>query len=177
VPETTGVAVSETIDPIVVPIARNAEDYREAFGWQRWRSWSWPTMVIMTALLGLYWFHDSIYVLGVFAVLEVVGLTIYYQVSLTLLASRMQKAHAASGEASYTFTASGFDYRSEVQSLTTSWQAINKATETKRSYLLIYANTSFLIIPKACVPAGKVAQLRSLFQQKLAGRVRLLPST
>lgn len=147
---------------VTVQIQRDAQDYREAYAWLRWRSWTWPvnigvSLVVSAALLFTIGSNALPYV-AIWAVVLVIG----YFVSLRRVASRMQNAHVRNGATSYTFNANGFEYRSDVGHSETSWHAVNRAAETRRSFLLVYANTCFLVIPKRCVASDDLATLREM---------------
>ena len=160
----------ETIEEnVVVPIQRTAVDYREAYTWLRWHSPSWPVLIASCVVVAglFFWFVGTAAAIR-FIVLELIFLSASYFITLTSLVKKMQAAHALNGATSYTFTPNGFDYKSERSSSTTSWDVVNRAVETKRSFLLVYANTCFLIIPKACVPAQDLDRLRELIASRVA---------
>lgn len=132
-----------------------------------------PATIVIGAGWGIFRFHDRPFGLALFFVITAIGLAIYYTLSLSVIAARMMKTHAANGASSYTFSSDGYEYLSDVSTSTTLWAAVRKVVETRRSYLLFKSNSSFVIIPKACVPTDKVAQLRRLFERVLPGRVKL----
>jgi len=166
--------IDRPTDDVVVPIKRCAADYREAYSWQRWHTASWPVLLLAALAIAFLMFSNYDRARAVtFIVADLLGLVGIYYISLFVVASRMQKAHLLNGETTYTFTSDGFDYRSDQSTSSTTWTAVSKAVETRRSYLLIYANSCFLIIPKACVPASKMQHFRSLLQTSLADRIIL----
>jgi hypothetical protein len=160
-------------DSVVVPIVRSLADYRDGYSWYRWHSGFVPATIVVGAAWGIFRFHNSPIGLIAFFVITAIGLAIYYTISLAVIAARMMNAHAANGASSYTFSADGYEYRSEASTSSTSWAALKKIVETRRNYLLFKSNSSFVIIPKACVPADRTAQLRGLFERGLPGRVKL----
>ena len=160
-------------DSIVVPIVRSLADYRDGYSWYRWHSGFVPATIVIAVAWGIFRFHDSPLGLILFFVITGVGLAAYYTLSLSVIAARMMKTHAANGASSYTFTAAGYEYRSDVSDSSTAWDEVKKIVETRRSYLLFKSGSRFIIIPKACVPPDKAALLRGLFERSLPGRVRL----
>jgi YcxB-like protein len=160
-------------DLIVVPVTRFLADYRDAFNWQRWHSWSWPVLVAIGTGYGIFRFYSSPFALIAYFVFWAIFLALYYTLTLSILSSRLMKAHAVNGSTSYAFSREGYEYRSAVSTSSTSWAAVKNVAETRRNYLIVYPNGSFLIIPKACVPADTVADLRALFERSLPGRVKL----
>lgn len=171
-----GVVLSEEVS-ITVPIKRTAQDYREAYAWLRWHSWAWPSTVVIAAVIALEMLLKG----GVHALpsvaLGALVLAGLYLFGLVSIVSRMQNAHKKNGETSYTFNGNGFDYESAVSRSQTAWDAVNRAVETRRSFLLVYANTCFLIIPKRCVREGDIPALRDLFRSHLNSRARLSQCT
>ncbi len=160
-------------DSIVVPIVRSLADYRDGYSWYRWHSGFVPATIVIAVAWGIFRFHSSPLGLITFFVITGVGLAIYYALSLSVIAARMMKSHAANGASSYTFSSDGYEYRSDVSESSTLWSGVRRVVETRRSYLLFKTNSSFVIIPKACVPADKAAALRGLFERSLPGRVKL----
>ena len=159
--------------PITVPTNRVAQDYREAYAWLRWRSWGWPSVVVLLAAMSFWKFWvGGLASLPVVALWAVLAAGLYFW-GLSRIASRMQEAHKKTGATSYTFSRDGFDYQSSVSQSHTSWSAVDRAAETRRSFLLIYANTCFLIIPKRCVPEERLPELRNLMRTSLGSRARL----
>lgn len=45
--------------------------------------------------------------------------------------------------------------------------------ETRRSFLLVYANTCFLIIPKRCLPAETLGPFRAMLRNSLGAKARI----
>jgi hypothetical protein len=170
--DSAGVSGSQD-DWIVVPIVRTLADYRDGYSWYRWHSGFVPATIVIAVVWGIFRFHNSPVGLVTFFVITAVGLAIYYALSLSVIAARMMKAHAANGASSYTFSSNGYEYRSDVSESSTLWSGVRKVVETRRSYLLFVAGSRFVIIPKACVPADKAAQLRGLFERSLPRRVKL----
>ncbi len=100
-------------------------------------------------------------------------LVILYYGSLHGIAAKMYKAHLLNGETTYIFTPTGFDYRSGRATSSNTWAAVDKLVETRRSFLLIYANTMFVLVPFACVPANDMQYLRRLFGDHLGARAKM----
>jgi hypothetical protein len=132
-----------------------------------------PATIVIGAAWGIFRFHNSPIGLITFFVITGIGLAIYYTISLAVIAARMMNAHAANGASSYTFSTDGYEYRSDASTSSTSWAALKKIVETRRNYLLFKSNSSFIIIPKACVPGDKLAHLRGFFERGLPGRAKL----
>jgi YcxB-like protein len=158
---------------VVVPVLRMRSDYRDALLWQRWHSWSIYAILGVGAAWGIFRYHEYPLQLLVFFAIVGIGVGVSSSVVLAWSASRMLAAHAANGVSTYTFSAEGYEYRNDVSSSSGSWSALKSIVETGRSYLLVYPNSSVLIIPKSCVPADKVEQLRELLVRALPGRVKL----
>lgn len=161
---------------ITVPISRTIQDYREAYGHLRWRSWGWPLTVLIYVVISLVLFAtkgvSEFWFIGLWGAILVVS----YILGLSGIASRMQKAHLKNGPTSYTFDDEGFQYQSSLSQSRTSWTAVNRAMETRRSFLLVYANTCFLIIPKRCLPAGASEPFRAMLRNSLGAKARVAPA-
>jgi hypothetical protein len=159
--------------PINVEVAqRDIRDYRDAYTWLRWHSWLWPTLaavaifVCVAAALSRQPYATYAYVYA-----GLVG--VLYVWELLRVSSRMKNANDRHGSVSYTFTEDGFLYRSSVSHSETAWAAIDRAAETRRSFLLMYATGAFLIIPKRCFPDGTIPQFRALLRERLGPQAAL----
>jgi hypothetical protein len=121
-------------DSIVVPVTRFLSDYRDAFSWQRRHSWYWPLVIAFGAAYAAYQFRSTPSGLIEFLVVWAILMALYQSLSLSIVSSRLMKAHALNGS-SYAFSREGYEYRSA-----TSWGAVKKLAETRRSYLIVYPN-------------------------------------
>jgi hypothetical protein len=130
-------------------------------------------LIAIGVAYGVFQFRSTPYTLVTYFVFWTIFLALYNSATLFFLSGRLMKAHALNGSSSYTFSRDGFDYHSAVSTSSTSWAAVKKLAETRRSYLIVYPNGSFLIIQKPGVPADKVGRLRDLFERSLPGRVKL----
>lgn len=162
-----------TDQSIVVPVLRMRADYRDALVWQRWHSWSIYAILGVGAGWGIFRYHEYPLQMLVFFAIAGIGVAVSSSVVLGWSASRMMARYAANGVSTYTFSSDGFEYTNDVSSSSGAWAALKSIVETRRSYLLVYPNSGVLIIPKSCVPADKVGQLRELFERSLPGRVKL----
>ena len=158
---------------VTVSIEREIQDYREAYAWWRWHSWAWPSLIATWAVASVVvlWTFGGAALAYVLVWALLIG--IVYFAGLALAASRMQKAHRGNGATSYTFSAAGFEHRSSVGHSQSSWAAVDRAVETRRSFLLVYANACFLMIPKHCIPESDLATLRRMLVENLGKKTTL----
>ena len=160
--------VEGVLEPsVTVHVQRDPEDYREAYTWLRWHSWTWPGIIAGFLVVSTTLRFTTRANVFPYMVLWVTIMAFGYFVSLHRIASKMQKTHARNGATSYTFDARGFQYRSDVTHSETYWDAVDRVVETRRSFLLVYANTCFLIIPKRCVASDDLATLREILGKKV----------
>jgi hypothetical protein len=164
-------------DRIAVPITRSIADYREAYMWLPWRTRSWRLLAIpAVAIVGSLVLASDLPGRVTFVAVSLCAMAAVYYAALLGIAAKMYRAHLRNGATTYTFSPAGFDCNSERSTSSTQWSALQQAVETRRSFLLVYPNTCFLIVPKSCIPAGEIEYLRSLLQSNLAGKTSLRPA-
>jgi hypothetical protein len=157
----------------VIPSERPIEDYLEAYTWFRWHSWAWPaltTFYLLACVASLLIAGSDV---AVYVVVWGLALAGAYFIGLRHCASKMQVAHRRIGEATYIFKADGFEAQSSAGQSQTFWTAVDRVIETRRSFLIVFANTLFFLIPKRCVVGNDPATLRTLFKDKLGERARV----
>ena len=165
------------LDAVVVPIARNEADLRDAYSWIRWHMGSWYIIMLFCigGLIAAYSFtRFGGYVGALLTLLGIGALYVFYQTKNANHAARVHKAISMYGSSVYTFTPAGFDAVSEHVRTSSTWAVVRKVVETKLSFLVFArGNVSVLVIPKRCVPADKAEQLRALFKLYVRGPVSL----
>jgi len=134
---------------VIVPPALPIQDYLEAYTWFRWHSWFWPTMTAVYVIVFTVWFATGGSAMTVPLVLWTLWCVGSYFIPLQYCASRVQKAHLRCGEISYTFGATGFDVRTSVGTSKTLWAAVDRFVETRRSFVIGFATSAFLLDSKA----------------------------
>ncbi|HVS46761.1 MAG TPA: YcxB family protein [Verrucomicrobiae bacterium] len=91
------------------------------------------------------------------------GYCIYFK-----LPERAFKAHEKHEPISYTFGEEGLAMSTAVGSSRTSWKAFTRFNETAETFVIVYPNTLFYVVPKRDVPADRLDDLRSLLKRKFA---------
>jgi hypothetical protein len=111
--------------------------------------------------------------LGILLLIGITPLTIILNSRRNLGAVKEFQKHVR-----YIFDADGYEAKDGKSSANVSWESIQKAVESKRSFNLFITRQLFVVIPKRCIKSNSdFLNLRSILQQALREKAKVRSST
>ena len=161
------------MEPIAFEMHRRLGDYREAYRVMQPRGPYYVAASILSfAIFILVVINISDAALPGYLAATALLLTLYlgnYAYCIYFkLPERAFKAHGKHEPISYTFGEEGLAMTTAVGSSMTSWKAFTRFDETAETFVIVYPNTLFYVVPKRDVPQDRLDDLRSLLSRKIA---------